>query len=557
MGVYLPATEFSFLLISLSVDAILRQATIPSRGMKLEELAGGNGLSAAYKATLNRLKAQKGNELVLGLKALMWVLYSERPLREEELCHALGVETGSTDAVPGNVPTIQTVLASCLGLLTVEASSSTVRPVHFTLKAHFSGDPPLFYSAHSTIAEVCLAYLNFRSVRDLSPTLDSAPSTMPFLEYASVYWGEHAKRGMTENGKTLALRLLDRFDKHISAQLLLLCNRRYTGWSSLLSQVAGGPIGFTGLHGVAFLGIEEMIASVMEMRIWGVNAADCTGNTPLTWAARRGQEEIVNVLLERKEVNPDRADSKYGRTPLSWAAEYRCEQIAMMLLARDDVNPNQTDTEYGRTPLSWAAGSGSERIVMMLLAREDADPNNAGSEYGRTPLSWAAEYGHERIVTMLLDRENVNPDQAEIEYGRTPLMWASMAGREGVVKILLEQVGVNPDYAHPTCGVTPLLLAAVSGYGGIVKMLLEREDVNPDRADTEYGQTPLSRAAAWGHEGVVKMLLEREDVNPSRADSKDGRTPLSWAVRNGHEGVVKMLLERIDVGHDELARILP
>jgi len=451
----------------------------------------------------------------------MWVLYSERPLRVEELCYALGVKKGSTNLGLGNVPRIRTLLAASLGLLTVEASSSTVRLVHFTLKEHLLSDPTLSHSPHSTIANVCLTYLNFGSVKNLSPTLDSAPLRMPLLEYASVYWGEHAKRGMSEYAKILALSLLDRFDKHISAQLLLLFNRRYTVWSASLSQVAGGPIGFTGLHGVAFLGITEMVAPVLEMREWEVNAADCMGNTALIWAARRGQEEIVNVLLERKDVNPDHTDRQYGRTPLTWAIMAGCEGVVKVLLARKDVNPNLTDTESGRTPLSWAA-----------------------------------EYGHERVVRMLLNRGDVSPDQADTEYGRTPLMWAIIAGRGGVVKILLEQDDVNPDYAHPECGVTPLLLAAVSGCGGIVKMLLEREEVNPDRADTEYGQTPLSRAAAWGHEGVVKMLLEREDVDPSRADTKDGRTPLAWAARNGHEGVVEMLLDRNHGRHDRIARML-
>jgi len=182
----------------------------------------GNGLSDAYTATLSRLKAQKGNRPQLGLQALMWVLCSQRPLRAQELCHALGVEVGSAELDPENIPALRTLLASCLGLLTVEESSSTVRLVHFTLQEHLSSDATLFHSSHSTIAEVCLTYLNFPSIRNLSPTLSSAPSTMPLLEYASFYWGEHAKRGMTENVKILGLRLFDVYGKHISGQLVEL-----------------------------------------------------------------------------------------------------------------------------------------------------------------------------------------------------------------------------------------------------------------------------------------------------------------------------------------------
>ena len=105
---YLPMVESRFLLVSLNMDAILGEVTIRQRRKKLEVMTQGNGLSDAYTATLSRLKAQKGYKSVLGLKVLMWVLYSERPLRAEELCHALGVELGSEDLDPENVPMVHT-----------------------------------------------------------------------------------------------------------------------------------------------------------------------------------------------------------------------------------------------------------------------------------------------------------------------------------------------------------------------------------------------------------------------------------------------------------------
>ena len=345
----------------------------------------GNGLSDAYLATLARLKAQNGYKSVLGLKVLMWVVYSERPLKAQELCHALGVEIGSADLDPENVPALRTLLSSCLGLVTVEASSSTVRLVHFTLQEHLASDPTLFHSPHSTIAEVCLTYLNFECIRDLSPTLDSAPATTPFLEYASVYWGRHARRGITEDVKILALRLLDRFDEHISAQLLLLHHSQGSGWCHDFYE-AEGPARFTGLHGAAFLGIAEIVPAVLEMKEWDVNAYDCRGMTALTWAAAIGHEEVVKIFL-----------------------------------GREGVNLNQVDQEYGRTPLSWAAGNGHSRIVKMLLEREGVNPNQTDTFHRRTPLWWAAEGGHEGIVKMLSERGGVNPDRADTAYSRTSL----------------------------------------------------------------------------------------------------------------------------------------
>jgi len=445
----------------------------------------GDGLNDAYTATLTRLKAQKGYKSVLGMKVLMWVLYSERPLRAQELCHALGVEIGSADPDPENIPALRTVLSSCLGLVTAEASSSTIRLVHFTLQEHLSHDPTLFHTPHSTIAEVCLTYLNFGCIRDLSPSLRSASATTPFLEYASVYWGRHSRGGMTENSKILALKLLDRFGEHISAQLLLVHYNGDRGGGPYFGE-AEGPGGFSGLHGVAFLGLPEIVPIVLEMKEWDDNASDCMGMTALTWASGRGHGEVVKMLLERVDVNPDQADSKYGRTALSWAAENGHEGVVKMLLERGDVNPDRTDTNLGQTPLSWAAEKGHEGVVKMLLERGDVNPDQADTLYGRTPLLWAAVNGHEGVVKMLLERGDVNPDQADTGYGRTPLSWAASNGHEGVVKILSQ-----------------------------------RDDVNPDRADTRFGWTSLLWAAENGHKGVVKMIMQWNDVRAAMPDNMD------------------------------------
>jgi len=127
---------FRFLLVSLGIDEILGEVTVLERKRKLDEMTKGNHLGDVYGTTLERIKAQKGGRSRLGIGALMWVLNSERPLRTSELCHALGVTIGSTDLDLEGVPTIRTLLGCSLGLITVEASSSIVRLVHFTLQEY-------------------------------------------------------------------------------------------------------------------------------------------------------------------------------------------------------------------------------------------------------------------------------------------------------------------------------------------------------------------------------------------------------------------------------------
>ena len=520
IDIYLLTIEPRFLLVSLNIDAIIGEVTIRQRRKKLEEMTKDDGLSDAYTATLSRLKAQKGYKSVLGLKVLMWVLYSERPLRAEEICHALGVEIGSADLDPENVPALRTLIASCLGLVTVEASSSTVRLVHFTLQEHLSSDPALFHSPHSAIAEVCLTYLNFRSVRDLSPTRRWAPSTIPLLEYASIYWGRHTRRGMTENIKTLALRLLDRFDEHISAKLLLLHDPDMV-WN-LRWYKEGECTGFTGLHGVAFLGIVEIAAAVLDMKEWDVNSADYTGSTALTWAAMRGNEVVVKMLLGREDVNPSQASARQVQTPLLWAAKNGHLGVVKMLLERGDINPNQADTRNGQTPLLWAAENGREGVVKMLLGREDVNSNQADTKYGKTPLWWAIQKRHDGVVKILLEREEVNPNQTDTGYGQTPLSWAAENGREGVVKILLEREDVNPNQTDTRYSQIPLSWAAENGRAAVVKMLLE-----PGWTSTGCGLTVLSQATDNRREWVLRMLLERKET-----DTGYPWTPLSLVANN-------------------------
>ena len=121
------------------------------------------------------------------------------------------------------------------GLITIEASSSTVRLVHFTLQEYLSSNPSLFESPHSMIAEVCLTYLHFWRVRELSPTLRPVPSTFPLLRYASCYWGKHMRRERTKSVTLLALRLLVGFEEHISSRLLWLHYYKDIYWWRLSS----------------------------------------------------------------------------------------------------------------------------------------------------------------------------------------------------------------------------------------------------------------------------------------------------------------------------------
>ena len=169
------------------MDAILHESTIHRRRKRLSKMTNGLELGDAYSATIERIKAQDGDKSRLGMAALMWVSHAERPLKADELCHALAVELGSRDFSAGNVLSVSTLVSSCQGLITVDKEASTVRLIHFTLQEYFSAHPNIFSRPHSAMAEICLTYLNSQQVKALSTALPPGAQNTPFLEYCSIY----------------------------------------------------------------------------------------------------------------------------------------------------------------------------------------------------------------------------------------------------------------------------------------------------------------------------------------------------------------------------------
>ena len=423
-------------------------------------MTGGLGLGDVYGATIEQIKAQDGDRSRLGMEALMWISHAERPLRADELCHALAVQPGSTDFDAGNIPSMSTLVSCCQGLITVDKEASTVRLIHFTLQEYLSTHPDMLSRSHSAMAEICLTYLNSEQAKALLTAPSPNIQNPPFLEYCSVYWGVHAKRELSDRTKSLALELLKGPYGQTSTKFLFAKVKDDHLWSfDTLSPISG-------LHFASFFGIVEVVFSLIEMGRYDVNGEDFSGSGQLAWAAYNGYKEVVEILLGREEVNPDKLDG-WGQTALSDAARNGHEGVVKRLLRQEDINPDKPDNE-GRTPLSFAAQNGYEGVVKILLGCEEVNPSKLDKQ-GRTPLSFAAQDGREEVVKILLWCEEVNPGKPD-NQGQTPFLFAARNGHEGVVKILLGCEEVNPDKPDND-GRTPLWYATRSGRERVVALL--------------------------------------------------------------------------------------
>ncbi|KAI8651645.1 hypothetical protein NCS55_01410200 [Fusarium keratoplasticum] len=273
--------------------------------------------------------------------------------------------------------------------------------------------------------------------------------------------------------------------------------------------------------------------------------------TPLFWAAEKGHEDAVQLLI-RYGADVNFIEPNFGRTPLLAATANGHEAVARHLIeAGAHVNTRDASCE---TPLIVAAKDGIISLVKLLL-NAGADVDAKGWHHGLTALSLAAAKGHRGIVELLL-QNNASTDFVD-ETGRKAQAWAIEEGHDEIIEILANQEadagsrGADKErlasetifsaYPDVSGGFNEdrLEWAFKQGYISVVEEILEQAVDLEHRGET--GRTPLVLAASEGHIKLVKLLLEKN----VQVDSKDeeGRTPLSYAAGNGHMEVVTILLD--------------
>ncbi|OBT50512.1 hypothetical protein VE04_09283 [Pseudogymnoascus sp. 24MN13] len=572
------AVDGMFLLARLHVDSLRGKTTKKAVRATLKKLPrGSTALNEAYDEAIERIESQLPEESELAKTVLSWITYAVRQLTTKELSHALAVEAGESELDEDNIPDIEDVISVCAGLVTVDEESDVIRLVHYTTQEYFERVREVWNpKAQEEIVSTCLTYLSFQTFSNgrcnSDAEFESRISQNPFLDYAARYWGTHALP-VQQAVKEPALSFLCNMNQlACSNQVLFLTDYTYDGYSQSTAKNQ------TGLHVAAVFGMAYLLQELMPsdgnkdcMHIDAqdsssrddvvVDSKDTEGWTPLSWAARTGNEAIVELLLKRDDVVADLTDND-DRAPLSWAAEGGHEAVVKLLVKRDDVKANLGNSAGGRTPLSFGAEGGNEAVVKLLLERDDVVADSMDYR-GRTPLSIAAEAGHEGIVKLLVERDDVVADSKNAE-GRTPLSWAAEAGEQAIIRqhaairgseeracrscealIERDDVVIN---AEDVEGRTPLIWAASRGHEAVVHLLTERGDIIANFKDND-GWTALSFAAEAGHDGIVKLLVERDDVIADLKGNK-GRTPLAVAAEMGREAVVKLLIERDDVVAD-------
>ncbi len=157
-----------------------------------------------------------------------------------------------------------------------------------------------------------------------------------------------------------------------------------------------------------------------------VNSVDPTGTTLLMFAARSGNEQLIDFLLDHHANVLNR--NKYGDTALMLAAFEGRTPIAERLIRAG----SELDPKGGWTPLLYAAFNGRTECARLLLDR--GARVDTASANGLTPLMVAVRGGHVETAALLIERHaDVTPRNQE---GLTALDLATRSGHTEIADLI-------------------------------------------------------------------------------------------------------------------------
>jgi len=493
----------------------------------LNELAtGSDAYDSAYDSAVKRINGQVSDQAELAKQALAFLTCARRPLSTEELREALAVEIGEPDMDQENYPDIEDVLASCLGLVTVDEDSGIIRLVHYTTQEYLQRTLDRWFpNAQAMIASTCISYLSLDRYADPN-NLDPSEDCKWYI-YSARHWVDHAR--LAPSSLTQVVSFLNRQTNVIRCTFYDLedIDSPMEGYRYLhkigyrfLDKIDNPFIFITGLHvAVKFDLVDAAVALIVQG--FDMKSRDRHGRTPLIVAAQMGYRTIAGVLVKHHSPINARVERR-GR----WS---------------------------GCTALHLAAVKGHVGIVELLI--DSGAAINAKDRSDRTALRLAVARNNLKVVRMLIDAKAdlISPiwpvsstdDEFERENNGT-LLKVAVTRRNASVSLirLLLAAGVDVnERVHRTHDTA--LYHAISERKTEEARVLLAAGADPN-LPSSLGRFPLMVTCSFGVEDIAiplaKLLLDAG----AHIDAQDrnGATAYQWTREYKKSQTGQYLLER-------------
>ncbi|HEY0076283.1 MAG TPA: ankyrin repeat domain-containing protein, partial [Abditibacteriaceae bacterium] len=283
------------------------------------------------------------------------------------------------------------------------------------------------------------------------------------------------------------------------------------------------------------------LKALLENDTTQINAPHKSGYTPLSAAARTGNKELVQILLDKGAENKPTGSREGGYpafgNPLAMAVASGSVEVVQLLMDKGA----DLEAPANASLLNTAVQNSSRAVIEFLLQKGFNIEGNRNSGY--TPLLTAIQNNLPEMVSFLIEKgAKLNPNLTERAnyysgYG-SPLYVAVQYNSKPIVELLMTK-GADPFLSMRNEGPTPLSYALSAGRRDMVEIMLSGK-ININQKDRK-GQTLLHQVVA-GDGTLTDLVLDKgADVNVRNVA---GQTPLHVAAQSGTAAAIKKLIER-------------
>ena len=474
------------------------------------------GLDELYKATLERIQKQAGNDGALGMRVLSWITHARRPFLVDELRYGLAVEYSDNgedleEFDEDNLLSPGSLVDVCAGLVIIDSNSRTVRLVHYTTQEYFEkAGIHLFGGAEVDMSRACLTYLSSNSSTvlensyvDVSDSkylmLHETLGTQPFLEYATHFWFSHVKCGLLlENPDSTFLRVVTRFKRSDTIVFASEFYRSFFPTDDVFSPFEN-PNKLSETYPCEFastLGLEEFVTVCLDS---GTGACPNLGSS-LCYASFNGHLEVVKLLRQNGAPINSTVNIRVSGGKTFSALEavcYRgCLSVAEFLIENGANLYGGSSSFY--PPIHAAADIDRTDIIGLLLKKGvNVDARDSS---GQTACHVAASYHQLDAVRCLLDA-GCNVELRD-DDGRTVLLCCSTSTYRSIDAItLLVDRGAD--------------VTAKNKKGETLRNIVEDKSKDDNRWSAIYSLGDVER--------VIEMLRQAEQKSSASA-TKDSKS---------------------------------
>ncbi|KAI7970530.1 hypothetical protein EIK77_002767 [Talaromyces pinophilus] len=412
--------------------------------------------------------------------------------------------------------------------LMVVIQDGFVRLLHKSVRDFLLISTPPFsineLQVHASLANRCVEYM-LDNIGHLDEKVDQQWDS--FLEYATLYWPEHARSADME------FKILPQHQEFFCPTSV-----EREVWLKAYRKHRSLPRRFSILHVAAKWGIQclvpfslskaSTIIGLMKGFLRGfktsykmpphVDTIDESGKTPLHWAVIESQKEAVNLLLHWG-ANHELLDNQ-SRSALHFAAEVGNEGFVRQF-AHTQTNLEVKDV-YGQSALLIAVENLHAAAVHRLTeATADVHTSNNMHQNALHLICKARQSDSSYALLSYFLNQGVSAHELDVQ-NMTPFLYAIACGRQDLALLLLQN-GYDINHEIHRRSWTGRM------QNGYVTYKLDENPEDLSERASAPGMTALHFSALNGNIEMTDFLC-LQDAN-LHSQSETGDTPLYLAIR--------------------------